>query len=162
MDPVVFLDIDGVLMTGRSMRLPGERRFDAEALASLAWLVFEAHARIVVSSSWRQRTGRNKVRATEKALRSRGLELPIHDITPDLTSKAGLIYRAVPRGNEIEAWLQQEEAHRGRRPPFVILDDDDDMGELLPFLVQTSFEQGLTSELAALALEILGRQVLAA
>lgn len=38
---------------------------------------------------------------------------------------------------------------------FVILDDDDDMGELLPYLVQTDFTHGLTLPLAELAFGVL-------
>lgn len=47
-----------------------------------------------------------------------------------------------PRGDEIEAWLlSREDAQQ-----FVILDDGNDMGVLLPHLAQTSWRTGLLDE----------------
>ena len=61
----------------------------------------------------------------------------------------------VERGLEIAAWL----AARPDYPPFVILDDDDDMGALAPYLVQTNPETGLTLIDAEKAIEIIRRQI---
>lgn len=58
------------------------------------------------------------------------------------------------RGTEIAAWIQQN-CWSG---PIVILDDDSDMGDLIGFLVQTSFEKGLTLADTERAIAILRSQ----
>ncbi len=57
------------------------------------------------------------------------------------------------RGLEIQKWMDDFTGIES----FVILDDDADMGELLPYLVQTSQTHGLTDEKRDEAINILNR-----
>lgn len=146
---VIFLDLDGVLITRRSF---GTRRFDSEALENLDWLLTNSGAGLVVTSTWR--IGHRSPRSLEAMLRPFGLTAPLLGMTPDLARRTGSLYEPGQRHAEIEAWLRERTASW---PPFVILDDEDfDLGRLAPlFLVRTNFEVGLTREDAARALGIL-------
>jgi hypothetical protein len=55
------------------------------------------------------------------------------------------------RGNEIQAWLDAVPVVK----TFAILDDDSDMGHLLPFLVRTSGQTGLQPEHVEQAIKLL-------
>jgi hypothetical protein len=105
----------------------------------------ETGAKIVVSSVWRT-DGLMKCREN---LHSWGVVAPVIGVTPRLYEG----YNQLPRGLEISKWL--EEYDREEVESFVILDDDHDMEHLLPFLVHTPFETGLTEEHADLAIKIL-------
>lgn len=142
MKPLVFCDVDGVLVTLRSLRSLGPRRFDPECVKALNWLIKQARAEIVVSSTWRFMPGLQDIFIAE------GVAAPIVGRTPDLSRCFPATYT---RGLEIRAWLSAVDEPR----PFVILDDDSDMGDLLPRLVRTSFEDGLTMLLAERALCLL-------
>lgn len=146
---VVFLDIDGVLVTRDSMRqrTSAGAAMDVAAVRRLRRVVAETGARIVVSSTWRLGTG--GMTRVREALRIAGWSLPpIIDKTPDLSSQAwsGGVYTAVKRGVEIRAWLERHpDVER-----FAIVDDDADMlDEQLPHFVQTTFDIGFTDEHAA-------------
>ncbi len=156
--PLIFLDIDGVLVTLRSCympriqpppdaagrRQPSWRRADPEAVTALLWLVRETGAQVVLSSAWR---GEKVTRWILQVFRSWGLgAAEPKDVTPSL--------RDEPRGAEIAAW-RAAHLHRG---PFVIIDDDSDMADLSPHLVQTFFETGLTWYLAQDAAEVLKKR----
>lgn len=137
---VVFLDIDGVLNSAtwhrEQPRSAGPRaHFDPAAVARLNRLTDRTGAGIVVSSSWRQ-FGARYVCDT---LRSVGVTAPLVGMTPILDD--GLrIMRPLPRGHEIQAWLDAAVPV----PVFVILDDEPDMGFLHRRLVLTRHEVGLT------------------
>ena len=142
MRPVVFLDIDGVLVT----RGTQFHHFDPECVKALNWLTSAADARIVLSSSWRHMPGIRDIIAGAR------IEAKVIGITPDLNTMRRGLYPPRPRGDEIMAWFRQ---HAQRR--FVILDDDADMGKLMPYLVRCGPDAGLTLPLAELALKILER-----
>jgi hypothetical protein len=157
--PIVFLDIDGVLATNATYaaaRAPLDKKgvhamseedidkYHNELLcqkrvALLNKLTDASGAAIVVSSSWRLD---NKI---ARKLRYAGVTGEIVGRTP--RRQAG------ERGLEILAW-RLEQMHEG---PFVILDDDDDMGPLKENLVRTSMEHGLREEDVNMALQILAR-----
>lgn len=84
---------------------------------------------IVLSSTWRKH---NTTIEVEEMLVRNGAEFHLLDKTP-------VFYDRVPRGDEIKAWLE-ENAFIDK---FVIVDDDSDMGELLPHLVKTDNKDGL-------------------
>ena len=151
MKPVVFLDIDGVLCIKGCA--PGT--FDRSCVHALNWLTDTTRASIVVSSTWR----RMKNPTIDDKLREQGVCAKVIGVTPDLSrakvirpmsqyaeAAGGVIFTGATRGQEIKAWL---DAHAQR--PFVILDDDTDMGELGDWLVPSTFEKGLTPALARLA-----------
>ena len=55
------------------------------------------------------------------------------------------------RGDEIQHWLD----HNDPLESFVILDDDEDMKHLLPNLILSNFDDGLTEEQANKAIDFL-------
>lgn len=61
-------------------------------------------------------------------------------------------YTSTTRGAEIRAWMKQ---HNVKDEDVIILDDDDDMDDLLPRLIQTKFETGLQEEHYLKAIEML-------
>ncbi len=58
------------------------------------------------------------------------------------------------RGSEIQHYLD----NNPDISKFVIIDDDSDMGELLPHLIQTKFEDGLQDTHAEKIIEILNKE----
>lgn len=148
---VIFLDIDGVLnhrgwFLSRSHAADGDdiTDIDPEAVARVQRIVDATDARIVISSTWRLLHERDEIRAF---LRDRGLTGKIIDSTPSLPR--------LDRGDEIQLWLDSASVYPRRPNGIVILDDDADMGPLLPWLVRTTFERGLTDYHAAKAIEML-------
>lgn len=153
--PVVFLDIDGVLVTWGSMH--GNRRhpeykahlFDRHCVEMLNRITDATGAKVVVSSTWRRNRDFDALIAY---LKDQGVRAEVIGKTPILDDYANGIYRAVPRGEEIARWRTDAD-HRGM---FVILDDDSDMAEVQHRLVQTSMETGLMRIHADRAIEMLG------
>lgn len=131
---VIFLDVDGVLnRCGKSFN-----DLEPELVARLVHIVRETGADVCVSSTWRMFPFLLDGRLTP--------ELARHNIfpvgtTPDLCSKkfGGTIWAASTRGEEIAAWLKDHPQYT----QFVILDDNADMGDLLPHLVRTDSFTGL-------------------
>ncbi len=136
-DPVLFLDIDGVMNCEATFINREYRRYAIcrKRVAILNEIVAATGCRITMSSVWR--LGRPDVR---KLLRRRGLKArfsrnwrtPYFDYdAPDRR-----------RGAEIADWLS-----RNGSPPYAIVDDDSDM---LPSqkdrFVQTTFQSGLQRE----------------
>lgn len=171
---IVFLDFDGVINHGHWFRTRGlppvsppvsppagwtEERvrwcFDPATAPRLNRLA-DAGARFVISSTWRLSAGGLEEMRT--ILRLLGFSGEVIDITPDLSVKDRSIrhhhgrYVNNTRGQEIQAWLDAN-AYAG---PFVILDDDTDMGPLLDRLVHVDDRYGLTDEDVDRALALLG------
>lgn len=131
---VIFLDVDGVLnRCGKSFN-----QLEPQLLAKLLRIVCQTGADVCVSSTWR----------LFRHLLD-GILLPALDeygitpvgVTPDLCSKkfGGTLWAASTRGEEIVAWLKDHPQYT----QFVILDDNADMGYLLPHLVRTDSFTGL-------------------
>ena len=144
---IIFLDIDGVLVTRACYQVPDRsdsilRAFDPRCVLALQRIVSETQARIVVSSTWRQGTHEQFQRLRDH-IAAQGITAPVVGRTPE--------FRGQDRGDEIADWLYGHP----RITRFVILDDDDDMGHLLPKLVRTDFEDGLTADHARRAVEML-------
>lgn len=144
---VIFLDVDGVLNTRETWGF--ERQFPLPLVARLRHLVDTTGAKIVVSSTWR-------ISLMDRLLSN--LEVggvpreTVIDATPFLQPH-GL--EAVPRGIEIQAWLDSHPEVN----TFVILDDGTDMAHLLPRLVQTDHVHGLTDADVDRAIEMLRTEV---
>ena len=130
---VLFLDIDGVVnclktktrhrgFIGIDPRMARIVRNIAQAVPDL---------KVVLSSSWRcVQESRAEV---ERSV------VPCFDVTPEFDAEDDV------RGYEIQAWL---ELHPGVER-YAILDDDCDMLEhQMPNFFRTSFEIGITQELA--------------
>lgn len=132
---VLFLDIDGVLNSARTVvAFGGHPRglepeylamFDQVAINMLRGLCARADVQIVLSSAWRV--------THDHAAVGQALGLPIFDRTPSLP---------LCRGGEIQAWL---DSHQATVTAYAIVDDDPDMlPEQLPFFVQTDANEGLS------------------
>ncbi|WP_154914241.1 HAD domain-containing protein [Pseudomonas fluorescens] len=153
-DPVVFLDMDGVICTRRGAgwsihgrplvhscrRLP-VRAIDPSTVLRLNELCAVTGAVVVISSTWRIR------RDVPQILRARGFTGRCHvDWCTDADGRL--------RSDEIARWL---DAHGG--PPHVVIDDK--AGELVAFehrLVLTSNYCGLRQCDVERAVELLGEQ----
>lgn len=136
---VIFLDVDGVLITGQiDWKTP-----NPECIANLNLLIERTGAQIVVSSCWR--SGRTLLELRD-LFHQWGVRGPVIGRTDEFMEWRGL---------EIAQWLKERARERGDVGSFVIIDDDADMGDLLPKLVQTKFHTGLTAEDVQKAIDIL-------
>lgn len=114
----LFLDIDGVLNTGRNDYLDPDKyshHFDARAVANLAEIIKRTGARIVISSSWRH-MGLTKLQELWHKW-----ELPgeVIGITPGVWGEDEWF---PTRGDEIRAWLEKQQLPYS----YAVLDDMDD------------------------------------
>ena len=119
-------------------------------MAALNHILERTGASIVVTSVWRY-DGLMKVK---ERLAAWGV-LPgrVIGITPVLCRTEKGWSQGLRRGDEIQRWM--DDYQRETIEAFVILDDDSDMKHLLPYLVLTNTEQGLTMEDAQRAIEML-------
>lgn len=142
----MFLDFDGVLNSQDFYVARAAKRgplpisaphnryddFDPEACARLRRIMNAVpEVDIVISSTWRINTPVSDLRGFLSAF---GIDpRRVIDKTPHFPGKE--------RGEEVAAWL----AYRpDPDTAFVILDDDHDMGALMPHLVKTDNHKGLT------------------
>lgn len=157
MTKVLFLDVDGVLNSARTWKTRVEG-MAAEHVALVAHILRETGASVVVSSTWRTFPGWNdgasqfhktlaKHGADGALILSRVIGRTVDGWEMQLPKTDGRLLR----GTEIQHWLDARQVEC-----FVILDDDGDMGPLTTRLVQTTFDDGLTPELADRAIEMLG------
>ena len=122
---IIFLDIDGVLNNHNTL---GESlNWEPDLVEILNRVIKETKAKIVLSSTWRWiERYRNIIK--------NDMKIDFIDVTPKLWEE---------RGHEIQAWLDENPVEN-----FIILDDDSDMVHLMPHLLQTDGEFGLTDEIA--------------
>jgi hypothetical protein len=151
---LIFLDIDGVLNSGRWLasipyKLLREQdphvdrwvhMLDPAAVRLLNQIVERTGASIVVSSSWRYALDFERL---VQVLRAGGVCGEIIGSTP---GGKGI------RGLEIEDWLNLSHLSYDA---FLILDDDSDMEPLAHRLVKTTFSDGLRREHVERAVEML-------
>ncbi len=146
-DALIFLDIDGVLNSTRwlitaskdgTLAIPSREHIDPAAVGVLNQIVKHTRAKVVISSTWRKIHTLEQMRAI---LKKYDFEGEVIDVTPDFFAlrhqRSGKPY---VRGDEIHSWLEQNEC---LGVPFVILDDDQDMGILRRHLIRTTGEDGL-------------------
>ena len=143
---VLFLDFDGVLNNSKhqsSIKYGSSAVkidiFDADCINQLKRILDATQCKVVISSSWRRFFDYDN-------LVDLFLRYDIHDTIIGTTPRL-----ATYRGNEIQAWLDSNPGVE----KFVILDDDADMVHLLPHLVQTNWDYGLTEKEADKAIEML-------
>ena len=133
---ILFLDVDGVLnRCGKS-----GHGLESSKITLLKSILDATGCRIVLSSTWRKT---DHQRARLDAALIAGQILWDGEATPILERQIGSLWVADTRGKEIQHWL-----NRHPTVSFVILDDDADMGPLLPHLVKTDSVTGLTPEIA--------------
>lgn len=136
MKKIVFLDMDGVVNSRSTTDFKNNLWPVDPYMAFLVGKIqLYTDCEFVLSSSWRYHP--DGVKNATKIV-------PIIDITPKMNG---------PRGVEIQAWLDGREVDR-----YAILDDDSDMlPEQLPNFFQTTFENGLTDEIAEAVIAHLNR-----
>jgi HAD domain in Swiss Army Knife RNA repair proteins len=131
---VLFLDIDGVLnrigtRNRTSTRWNGFIGMEPELVARCNRLVEETGAQVVLSSVWRLHD------SWRETMKANGLTFEFLDRTPKHEERF--------RGHEVALWLtKQPEVER-----YAIVDDDNDFYISQP-LVQTSYHDGLTEQMA--------------
>lgn len=129
LQPVLFLDIDGVLNTTRTFVYVNQNKLpidtlDPVACSLLKYIQQETNCRFVISSSWRI------LYSLEEISQAVGIELL--DKTPEIASRH--------RGTEIDIWMK-ENYYPSK---YAILDDDSDMLESqIEHFVKTEFNDGL-------------------
>lgn len=149
----LFLDIDGVLNTGRYSDYLVENGlcetdedgylFDPEAVDWLQYIIERTEAKIVITSTWR-------LDGDMQALwRNRDLAGEVIGVTPTLRrekaiGKMKFLYGH--RGMEVEAWLQD---HASEPFKYAIIDDEDDyLPHQAEHLVLTNPMTGITVDVA--------------
>jgi len=158
---ILFLDFDGVLNSADSWRKrpdgwvgpwEGNReiplsllaiRLDPERVRILNDVLERTGAKVVLSTSWRNWPEQDYVR---ERLDEAGFAGTIVGATP------GWLGPGKRRGDEIQAWLDQ---NQGEVEAFAILDDSDDMGDLMPYLVNVDPMTGLNESYAPKLVELL-------
>ena len=177
---VIFLDIDGVLNSENWYRRRSKEvemdavqaqypfyEFDPLAIKVLNRIVKETGAKVVVSSTWR--LGKT-VEELQVLLKNVGFEGEVIDKTASFRRGFEGIRYTLPRGCEIEYWLdqkgfqrinwsretQQEYIDKSEVKNYIILDDDSDMlyGQREHF-VNTKWPNGLSEELGDKSIKIL-------
>lgn len=154
---VLFLDIDGVLNSGKYIkRLNGRfddpiNQIDPDAVKLLNKITDISGCKIVVSSTWRlafMYKCADPLRSLQGCLRMYGITGDVIGMTP---SKQNAVRNQ--RGKEIQAWLDE---HYNEIDKFVIIDDDSDMGRLSNHLIKTLFEDGIQDSHVQKIVSILG------
>ncbi len=109
----------------------------------------EIKTKIVISSSWRIRFSLDELR---NMLQTKGLRADVIDVTPRIYPTR--FSERVPRGREIQSWLNSCQADYSV-VKFVILDDIPDMVHLMPYLVETDDRTGITDSDVEKAIQML-------
>lgn len=134
--PILFLDIDGVLnVAGSKSREPTEQ---------LHRVIRETNTRIVLSSMWRKMGLTTALTEIRNQLGYTGPNFI--GATPDL--------KGAPRGQEIAAWLASSPNPVGC---WAVVDDDPDMPFVRHRFVQTNPRIGLDEVAADRLIELLTR-----
>ena len=151
---IIFLDVDGVLNSISNLIKVYEKThrqhsgynypFDEKCLENLRLLVEETNSKIVITSTWRR--NEKGIKKLLEILSNYHLDKEVIGYTPILNKS---------RGEEIKKYLSSLDYN----PNFIIIDDDNDMGELLPYLINTNNYYGLTSEDANNGIKILNKKV---
>lgn len=175
---VIFLDFDGVLNSNdwftkanKDGTLDRDNPVDPSAVKKLNKIIEKTAAKIVVSSTWRIL---NTKEGLQKILDNLGFIGEIIDLTPRIHFKE--IYESVPRGCEIDYWLNRtgkfqrinwdKEIQRGYLEKstvknYVILDDDSDMlYNQREHFIKTNNKVGLTNKDANQAIKILNSSII--
>lgn len=135
MTRVLFLDLDGVVLSGNELWRTGNHRYlPPEKIALVKQVCDRTGAVVVVSSTWRNSDD------TADQLRHAGLCLHADWRTPLNARHIGSIIIGRRRGAEIQDWL---DAHP-EVSSYAIVDDDNDMLEhQLSRFVKTPFVDGM-------------------
>lgn len=149
---VIFLDIDGVLNTGRNQDIQEKRdgkssfyhqfNFDDICMENLKEVILKFDAYIVITSSWR--IEKDTIYWTEilKNFRKYKIERRIIDKTPSFSTT---------RGEEIKKWIDD---NKDNITNFIILDDEDDMMDLDKYLILCDDYYGFDNDKKNMAISL--------
>ncbi len=149
---ILFLDIDGVLNSTqwynsnscKALDKSIKRYFDPVCIEYLNKIVNETEARIIISSSWRLLRDLQELQNIFYAV---GFKGKIYGKTP--ISSSYDMENPIPRGLEIQEWLDDNRNKFKSSIKYAILDDEDDFLESQkPYFFQTNFNTGLDDSLA--------------
>ena len=149
---IIFLDVDGVLNTGRNQDIQEARdgkstfhhqfSFDDECMRNLKEIIIQFDAFVVISSSWR--IEKNTIYWSELLSNFRKYE--IEDRIIDKTAGFSTI-----RGKEIKKWLDD---NKEKVTNYIIIDDEDDMLDLDNHLVLCDDYYGFNNDKKTIAINI--------
>lgn len=168
---VIFLDLDGVLAVPpdcdkiiKRIQKPngdrlGLRGLKPSAIDQLNRVTDTTGAKIVLSTMWRYWfKSPEEVEILKSFLKENGVTGNVIGRTPTPdeypTPKLSIIECALPRGKEIELWLNGAVDIES----FVIVDDMSDMEPFMDKLVITKFEDGITAKDADEMIRILNHK----
>ena len=143
---VIFLDIDGVLVTRNSIKyqylnFPDDTsiQFGKKAIKNLNKLIRLTKAKIVISSTWRLFHSLEKLQNIFEEQNIKG------KIISTTSVEKATIEEDIPRGQKIADWLEQHPEVK----QYVIIDDDvqADCIQFHPYnCVETSYKRGFAPE----------------
>ena len=137
---IIFLDIDGPLNVAMQEHDDYGALFHPNFVLNLQRIIDETGALIVISSSWRK----SSLKIMQEIWKIRNLPGKVIDTTPSLYVFKGtnciqfwnnkleakktprIKGYSVPRGCEIDYWIENESEAFGKIEQYVILDDDTD------------------------------------
>jgi len=165
MNPILFLDIDGVLNSvswserrvrpiAQGWMWEAEYNLDPDAVAILNRICSRTRCAVVLSSTWRKS---HALTMMNRLLSFRGFKVGLIGATP-MIGGANHGRAFVGRGEEIHEWLRMAGVltpYPITPHPIAILDDDSDMEPFMDRLVQTDCEVGLTDDDADRCIELL-------
>lgn len=149
---VLFLDCDGVINCADTFHKEHDQYFpnDQYMCFLVGKIALDTDCKVVLSSSWRHHD--KSVEWINQRL------VPLYGMTPYESYDHNLPPGAENclRGREIKAWLNEHpEVER-----YAIIDDDSDMlPEQMPNFFKTSWQTGLTKEIAEAVIEHLNKVV---
>lgn len=153
MRPVIFLDMDGVVVTRASLSAGGLWAADKRCVAHLNNLVEIADAEVVISSSWRIT---HSIESIRRVLCSAGFKWPdrVVGVTEHLVYRYenGVAVGRAERSDEIREWLDD---YPGR--PFVVIDDDLE-AEIPGHYIRVPGDAGLDAKAVNVAIAILSKR----
>ena len=169
MDKYIFLDIDGVLATPKSIEgVGGEWKIEDEKQELLKHIIDSTGAKIVLSSSWRKWDLETTIEfMKEKGFWFSDLIIGVTIRAYQYLDRTKKIHLSIPRGVEIKQWIDANihsdngknynRKRLGVDYKYLILDDENDMLlEHKDYFVKTHPTKGLTSEDVKKANRILG------
>ena len=143
---VIFLDIDGVLVTRNSIKyqylnFPDDTNihFSKKAVINLNKLIRLTKAKIVISSTWRLFHSLEKLQSIFEEQKIKG------EIISTTSVEKASIEEDIPRGQKIADWLSENT----NIEKYVIIDDDvkADFIQSHPFnCVETSYKRGFSPD----------------
>ncbi len=163
---LIFLDIDGVLVTKRILQNKNRLQFlddnnynfDKDSKNVLEDIVSATEAKIIITASWKCGNLekikniflRRNFKYAESIIGETGTAY-------NYLNNVGREILSVNRGNEIETWLKFYFGYNyNEKIKYAIIDDDDDMlYKQKNNFVHTTFEVGLTPELGKKTIYIL-------